>query len=146
MMTQTIRHSVTLLVAVGILLGAQTFRAAEQVRVDVALAKPYMLAGQKQTNYLRVSLAGIPINDSGRRTPVNVAIVLDKSGSMKGDKLRKAKDAALASIDRLGPNDIVSVIAYDEGVNVLVPATKMSDRLALRTAIERLTADRKSVV
>jgi Ca-activated chloride channel family protein len=59
---------------------------------------------------------------------------------MTGDKLRKAKDAAIASIDRLGPNDIVSVIAYDDTVEVLVPATKISDRRTLRTAIERLSA------
>lgn len=141
MITQTLRHTVALVAAFGILFGgAQTLKAAEQVKVDVALAKPYLLAGQKQTSYLRVGLTGLPINDSGRRTPVNVALVLDKSGSMQGDKLRKAKDAALASIDRLGPNDIVSVLAYDDTVEVLVPATKISDRRALKAAIERLSA------
>ena len=141
MITKTIRHAVTLMAGFGLLLaGAKTAQAAEQVKVDVALAKPYLLAGQKQTNYLRVGLTGIPINDTGRRTPVNLAIVLDKSGSMTGDKLRKAKDAAIASIDRLGSNDIVSVIAYDDTVEVLIPATKISDRRALRVAIERLAA------
>jgi Ca-activated chloride channel family protein len=122
------------------LAGAQPLKAAEQVKVDVAVAKPYLLAGQKQTSYIRVGLTGIPINDTGRRTAVNVAIVLDKSGSMTGEKLRKAKDAALASIDRLGPNDIVSVIAYDQTVDVIVPATKVSDRQMLRASIERLSA------
>ncbi|HEX4997318.1 MAG TPA: VWA domain-containing protein, partial [Terriglobia bacterium] len=119
---------------------AETVKAPEQIKVNVGLAKPYLMAGQKQTNYLRVGLTGIPIDESGRRTPVNVAIVLDKSGSMSGEKLRKAKDAAFASIDRLAPNDIVSVIAYDHTVEVLVPATKVSDRFAIRQAIERLTA------
>lgn len=138
MITQRIWHAAA---AIGIVLcGAQSLRAAEQVKVDVAVAKPYLLAGQKQTSYIRVGLTGVPINDTGRRTPVNVAIVLDKSGSMTGEKLRKAKDAALASIDRLGPNDIVSVIAYDQTVDVIVPATKVSDRQALRTSIERLSA------
>jgi Ca-activated chloride channel family protein len=69
-----------------------------------------------------------------------VAIVLDKSGSMLGEKLRRAKDAAIASIDRLGPEDIVSVIAYDHTVEVLVPATKVSDRAVIRAAIEQLSA------
>jgi Ca-activated chloride channel homolog len=138
MIRQTLWHAVA---AVSIVLaGAQSLKAAEQVKVDVAVAKPYLLAGQKQTSYIRVGLTGIPINSTGRRTPVNIAIVLDKSGSMTGEKLRKAKDAALASIDRLGPNDIVSVIAYDQTVDVLVPATKVSDRQLLRAAIERLSA------
>jgi Ca-activated chloride channel family protein len=138
MITQRIWHAVA---AIGIVVaGAQSLKAAEQVKVDVAVAKPYLLAGQKQTSYIRVGLTGVPINDTGRRTPVNVAIVLDKSGSMTGDKLRKAKDAALASIDRLGPNDIVSVIAYDQTVDVIVPATKVSDRQTLRATIEKLSA------
>jgi Ca-activated chloride channel family protein len=122
-----------------LLAGAPSLKAAEQMKIDVAMAKPYLMAGQKQSSFLRVGLTGLPI-DAARRTPVNLAIVLDKSGSMQGDKLRKAKDAALASIDRLGPNDIVSVVAYDHTVEVLVPATKISDRAALRTAIERLSA------
>jgi len=141
MITKRIRHAVTLSGVLFVLLaGVQTLQAAEQVKVDLAVAKPYVLAGQKQTSYLRVGLTGVPINETGRRTPVNIAIVLDKSGSMTGEKLRKAKDAALASIDRLGPNDIVSVIAYDQTVDVLVPATKVADRQMLRTAIERLGA------
>ena len=140
MITHTLRHMMALVAATGILLaGAPPLRAAEQMKIDVALAKPYLMAGQKQTSFLRVGLTGLRI-DAGRRTPVNLAIVLDKSGSMQGDKLRKAKDAALASIDRLGPNDIVSVVAYDHTVEVLVPATKISDRTALRAAIERLSA------
>jgi len=138
MITQRIWYAVA---AVGIMLaGTQSLKAAEQVKVDVAVAKPYLLAGQKQTSYIRVGLTGVPINDTGPRTSVNVAIVLDKSGSMTGEKLRKAKDAALASIDRLGPNDIVSVIAYDQTVDVLVPATKVSDRQTLRASIEKLSA------
>src|SRR5262245_55180616 len=139
---RTIRYAAALVAALGMMLVAsQALEAAEQVKVDVALARPYMLAGQKQTGYLRVGLTGVPFNNEGRRTPVNVAIVLDKSGSMQGEKIRKAKEAALMSIDRLGPNDIVSVIAYDTTVEVLVPATKVSDRRALHAAIERLSAD-----
>jgi Ca-activated chloride channel family protein len=124
----------------AVLLAGSNALASEQVKVNVALAKPVLLAGQKQTNYVRVGLTGLRINGAERRTPVNLAIVLDKSGSMSGDKLRKAKDAAIASIDRLGSDDIVSVVAYDHTVEVLVPATKVSDRAVIRAAIERLTA------
>src|SRR5688572_22785640 len=137
MITSHIRSAVA---AMSLLLGTQTLQAADQVKVDVAVAKPYLLAGQKQTSYLRVGLTGLPINEIARRTPVNVAIVLDKSGSMTGEKLRKAKEAAFASIERLGPNDIVSVVAYDQTVEIVVPATKITDRVAVRNAIERLSA------
>lgn len=126
--------------ALAVLAFGPAAHAAEQVKVDVSLARPVQLAGEKQVNYLRVGLTGVPVKGTPRRTPVNVAIVLDKSGSMSGDKLVRAKEAALASIDRLGPDDIVSVIAYDHTVDVLVPATKVSDRAAIRSAILRLSA------
>jgi Ca-activated chloride channel family protein len=126
-------------VLLGVLLGASTAQASEQIKVDVAVARPALLAGEKQVNYVRVGLTGLRLN-AERRTPVNLAIVLDKSGSMSGDKLRKAKDAAIASIDRLGSDDIVSVVAYDHTVEVLVPATKVADKAVIRAAIERLVA------
>ena len=132
-------HVVTVMATVGLLLAGVPELGAEQLRVDVKLAKPYLLAGEKQTTYVKVGLTGLPIKGTGERAPVNLAIVLDRSGSMAGDKLRKAKDAALASVDRLGPNDIVSVIAYDDTVEVLVPATKLTERASVRAAIERLT-------
>ena len=139
MMVPGIRsHAVTVIAMAGALFAAAPEVRAEQLKVDVRLAKPYLLAGEKQTTYVKVGLMGVPIERAAGRAPVNLAIVLDRSGSMAGDKLRKAKDAALASIDRLGSNDIVSVIAYDDTVDVLVPATKLTDRASVRAAIERL--------
>lgn len=111
---------------------------AEQVKVNVTPGKPYLLADQKQTTYLKVSLTGLSIEEIERRTPVNIAIVIDKSGSMTGEKIRKAKEAAIMAIDRLGPNDIISVVAYDHTVEVLVPATKASEKQAIKRAVERL--------
>jgi len=140
MIQRMLRNVATVGAVLGLLVAAARAPAAEQVSVEVALAKPLVLAGDKRVNYLRVGLTGLATRAAERRTPVNLAIVLDKSGSMSGDKLRKAKDAAIASIERLGADDIVSVVAYDHTVQVLVPATKVSDRAAIRGAIERLTA------
>lgn len=137
--TGTASHALTIMATVGLLLAHATGLSADKLKIDVRLAQPYLLAGEKQTTYVKVGLTGVPIQGTGNRAPVNLAIVLDRSGSMAGDKLRKAKDAALASIDRLGPNDIVSVVAYDDTVEVLVPATKLTERSAVRAAIERLT-------
>jgi len=45
-----------------------------------------------------------------------------------------------AALDRLGPQDIVSVVAYDSTVEVLVPATRASDRASILRGIDRLRA------
>ena len=111
---------------------------AEQIKLDVGLSHPFLLADKKQTTYLKVSMTGFEMKSAEQRAPINVAIVLDKSGSMTGDKIQKAKEAARMFIERLAREDIVSVVAYDSTVSVLVPATKASDRSAITRGISRL--------
>ncbi|MBI4558260.1 MAG: VWA domain-containing protein [Candidatus Hydrogenedentes bacterium] len=119
---------------------------AEQVQLDVALGTPTMLAGQKQTTYLRVAMTGMDVKDMGRRAPVNVAFVIDKSGSMSGEKIQKAKEAMRMAIEKLRDDDIVSVVAYDSFVQVLVPATRLTDRNAVYAAFEGLTANNSTAL
>jgi len=65
--------------------------------------------------------------------------VLDRSSSMSGEKFQKAKAAALMVVDRLRPNDIISVISYDSTVEVLVPAVAARERDYIRRRIQALT-------
>ena len=73
---------------------------AKSVGLDVQMSQPIVLAGSPQRAYLRVALTGID-TDSGRRAPVNVAIVLDRSGSMSGQKIEEAKRAAIMAVEKL---------------------------------------------
>jgi Ca-activated chloride channel family protein len=73
------------------------------------------------------------------RPPVNLAIVLDRSGSMSGDKLRVAKSAVEEAIARLQPEDRFSVVVYDDVVEVVIASTLASGE-ARRGAIDRLRA------
>ena len=57
------------------------------------------------------------------RPPVNLAIVLDRSGSMSGAKLDIAKRAVEEAIGRLGPDDRFSVVVYDDGSTSWSPST-----------------------
>jgi len=113
---------------------------AAQVRMDVELDKTYMLSEEKQTAYIRVGLTGFPMEEEDYRAPVNLAIVLDKSGSMKGEKIARARNAAIMAIERMNPNDILSFITYDNTVNVLIPATRVSDKEALFEMIRSIRA------
>lgn len=121
------------------LCGFQREALADRVRLDVGMATTHLEANKKQIGYIKVGLTGFAL-ERERRTPVNVAIVIDRSGSMSGDKIVKAREAALMAVDRLNADDIVSVVAYNDTVSVLVPATKVSDKAAIRAGIERLEA------
>ncbi len=120
--------------------GAQPNVHAREAALDVSLAHPTLLAGTPQTTYLKVGLTGFAMSATEKRPPVNVALVLDKSGSMIGNKIAQAKDAAIRALDRLDANDIVSVVVYDSTVRVVVPATKLTDKHAVRQAIARIDA------
>jgi len=113
---------------------------ANPALLTVDLSQGRLEAGRQQTVYLKVGVTGASPEVSITRAPVNTAIVLDRSGSMAGDKLENAKKAALQALERLGPDDIVAVVAYDDNVRVLVPATRATDKREIAAAIMRLTA------
>ena len=114
--------------------------ATPKVRLSADLAHPRILAGKKMTTYLKVGLTGFDLEAAAKRAPVNVAIVIDKSGSMQGDKIRHARDAAKQALDRLGAGDTVSVIAFSDKVEVVVPASSLAEREAVKAAIDRIQA------
>lgn len=113
---------------------------ASAVDVQVRVANPTMMANQKQTNYLRITLTGFEPPQVAVAPPVNVAIVIDNSGSMRGEKITQARRAALTAVDQLRDDDIVSVVLYNSSVHVLVPATKARDRESIKTQIRSIEA------
>ena len=115
-----------------------TVSVADKVDLDVSMANNVLLAEKKQNAFLKVGLTGFELPSANDRAPVNVAIVLDKSGSMAGKKIARAKDAAIAAIDRLGKDDIVSIVTYAASVEVVVPATKLTDKQSVKNAINRI--------
>jgi Ca-activated chloride channel family protein len=53
------------------------------------------------------------------RTPLNISVVLDRSGSMHGEKLHAAREAAALLVQRLAPEDVVSVVAFADQVDTV---------------------------
>jgi Ca-activated chloride channel family protein len=72
------------------------------------------------------------------RIPINVSIVLDRSGSMEGEKLAAARAAAAMLVRRLHPEDMVSVVTYDDEVQTIAEPANGTSQRGLARAIERV--------
>jgi Ca-activated chloride channel homolog len=72
------------------------------------------------------------------RMPLNFALVLDHSGSMKGAKLRNVKEAVKMVIDRLEPTDYVSVVIFDDTSQVVIPSLPANDKPGMKATIDQI--------
>ncbi len=72
------------------------------------------------------------------RMPLNFALVLDHSGSMRGAKLKNVKEAVKMVIDRLEPSDYISVVIFDDTAQVIIPSMPANDPIGMKAAIDRI--------
>ena len=96
----------------------------------------------EQTNELTllVELTAPRPDVTTTRQPATLQIVLDRSGSMSGDRLEGAKAALVALVDRLDPGDNLGVVAFDNAVRIVVPAGPLTDKSAVKAAIGAVRA------
>ena len=119
-------------------------RAAEDaidqtITITPRLSQRIVKSGETSRIYLRLGIKVARLESVRSRAPLNIALVIDRSGSMQGARIEGARNAAMMAINRLSPRDIVSVVSYDDRVEVEVPATRATDPDRIKDRIRRLT-------
>lgn len=75
------------------------------------------------------------------RTPLNISVVIDKSGSMADkDKLTFVKKAVEHIIDELGNKDYISIVTYDDDIKVIYASSRIEDKSSLRRIVNLITS------
>lgn len=94
----------------------------------------------KNNVYLNLDIQSKDVpSKSVERTPLNISVVIDKSGSMaEKNKLEFVKKAVEQIIDELGKDDYVSIVTYDDNVNVILESGKVEDKSSLRRIVSNI--------
>ena len=113
----------------------------EKVVCRVELDRGILPAGASQRAIVKVSLDAPTIRIKAERPPINLAIVLDRSGSMGSDqKLEKAKQAAIEALRRLSERDRFSLVIFDHEVETIVPPQSASNTEWIESRIREIRA------
>lgn len=96
--------------------------------------------------YYRTRIEGmLPVRmdtEKSRNQPsVALVLIIDRSGSMSGQPIEMAKEAAKASASMLTGSDQIGIIAHDSNAIPIIPMTRASNRLRIQNAIATITAD-----
>jgi Ca-activated chloride channel family protein len=130
-MIQSKFKSIVLLIVMSVFLTANA--SARTIDLQVNLGTPVMEAGKNQKTFLKIGLKGFDQPAESDRAPVNMAIVLDRSGSMAGEKLARAREAAIKAIGLLQSGDIVSV----ESIYAAIRRIRDGGRTALFAGVSK---------
>ncbi len=110
------------------------FTAGHTVQLDARLGHASVGKGTDGETYLFASVTG---SDAKVAPPLNLAIVVDRSGSMKGERIARAIDAGVGIVERMRDGDTITVVSFDTAANVVVPPTSLgsSNRASVESAI-----------
>lgn len=111
---------------------------ADEVTLRASLARPY-LAATTTPQVAYVLLEVQPATSMAQvRMPVNVSFVLDRSGSMKGDKIDRVRRATETAIELLDQQDLLSVIIFDHRTKVLIPSSPVTNPEELQREVTQI--------
>jgi Ca-activated chloride channel family protein len=73
--------------------------------------------------------------------PLNLCLVLDKSGSMRGLSMDAVKQAALSLVKKLSPQDRLAIVTFNHWAEVLLPNQFATDVKSITEQIQAIEAD-----
>jgi Ca-activated chloride channel family protein len=102
------------------------------MRLGALLDRLYLPENRDGTAYLQVNLAAAAAPGNEQRVPVNAVLILDRSGSMSGVKMVRARDASRALAQALGPEDRLAIVEFSSIASVLVESTAVTPQTRSR--------------
>jgi len=114
-------------------------RAAATLLLEGRAEHHQVPPSQRVRTHLMLTVRGKDVAPA-QRDPVHLSLVIDRSGSMRGERIQHAKAAARTAIERLSDGDMVSAVAFDTRTTTLIAPTVLEgdNRASLVDSIEKL--------
>jgi len=110
------------------------------MQVSYSVSQTPIALNQPTSLDIVLSFKGEPPKQAKSRVPLNLSLVLDRSGSMGGQPLRYAIQAAQKLVEYLTPEDFLSVVIYDDQPETIVPSQPVADRASIQKQIGKIRA------
>ena len=111
---------------------------ANDVTLTCRLNKAYLpVMNTQQLIYVLIDMA-LGAAMARVQVPLNLSLVLDKSGSMQGKKIANLREAAKLVVERLGPQDTISIVAFSDKKYLIAPSQPVADKVELMRQIDRI--------
>jgi Ca-activated chloride channel family protein len=114
------------------------FNAGQTLTVDARLGHPALAKGTNGETFLFAAVAGgdgqTSAGSASQTAPLSLALAIDRSGSMKGDRIANAIQAAVGIVERMRDGDTITITAFDTDALTVVAPTRVS--AGTRPAIE----------
>jgi Ca-activated chloride channel family protein len=113
------------------------FAAGSALNMDVRPENSTLLYRSDGTSTIQIRVIAPDDYPAPDRLPLNLALVLDKSGSMGDEgKMDYVRQAAHMLVNRLGPEDILTIVTYNNRVHVPISARKVKNRQRFHQVID----------
>lgn len=109
-----------------------------QVQLQLSTSQKYLPAHSTATIYLMLKIIQPKITLDTNRLPLNISFVLDRSGSMNGAKLGYTKKAVQFALRNLDSIDQVSLVTFDDQVELPIPSTTAENKDQLAQLVETI--------
>jgi Ca-activated chloride channel family protein len=118
-----------------------SFEAGETLRVAGRVGHPRLVRGSSGETFVLLEVRAGEGSRVARDGSSHLAIVIDRSGSMKGDRIQNAIAGAVEAVSRLGDGDVLSVVAFDTRSTIVVPTTTIGphNRDQIKAEIRKIT-------
>ena len=128
--------------AAPVVVAAPPSAPSPQLSLEMTPSTKMVLAGKEGDMFVRVRVTGLPLA-TAKRTPINLVLVVDTSGSMEGTAIDRAREACATLVDSLTEGDALAIVSFGSQTQVIVPATRTTaeSKALAKKAIERIKAE-----